>query len=42
VINGMRHLSWDLAFGLEIKNLYVTGGIALSLVLVILVTSIFL
>jgi len=42
VINGVRHLSWDLAFGLEIKNLYVTGGIALSLVLVILVTSIFL
>ena len=42
VINGLRHLSWDLALGLEIKNLYVTGGVALGLVLLILVTSIFL
>jgi len=40
LINGIRHLSWDLAFGLEIKNLYVTGGIVLSLVLAIVVISI--
>jgi len=40
IINGIRHLSWDLAFGLEIKSLYVTGGIVLCLVLVIVVISI--
>jgi len=40
IMNGIRHLSWDLAFGLEIKSLYVTGGIVLCLVLVIVVISI--
>jgi succinate dehydrogenase / fumarate reductase cytochrome b subunit len=40
IINGIRHLSWDLALGLEIKSLYVTGGIVLCLVLVIIVISI--
>jgi len=42
MLNGVRHLSWDLAFGLEIKNLYVTGGVVLFFVLVILVGSILL
>ena len=35
VMNGIRHLSWDLAFGLEIKNLYTTGLIVLVLAFVI-------
>jgi len=40
MVNGIRHLSWDLAFGLEIKNLYITGGIVLCFVLTTLVISI--
>jgi succinate dehydrogenase/fumarate reductase cytochrome b subunit len=34
--NGIRHLSWDLAFGLEIKNLYTTGMIVVGLVFAIM------
>jgi succinate dehydrogenase/fumarate reductase cytochrome b subunit len=40
MINGMRHLSWDLALGLEIKNLYTTGMIVVSLVFVIVIITI--
>ena len=40
VINGVRHLSWDLAYGLEIKNLYTTGMIVVTLVSVILIITI--
>ena len=40
MINGIRHLSWDLAFGLEIKNLYTTGMIVVGLVFVILIITI--
>ena len=40
MINGIRHLSWDLALGLEIKNLYTTGMIVVGLVFVILVITI--
>ena len=25
MINGLRHLSWDFGFGLQIKNVYTTG-----------------
>jgi succinate dehydrogenase cytochrome b556 subunit len=32
VTNGVRHLSWDLALGLDIKNLNTTGLIVLALV----------
>jgi succinate dehydrogenase / fumarate reductase cytochrome b subunit len=32
VTNGIRHLSWDLALGLDIKNLNTTGLIVLILV----------
>jgi succinate dehydrogenase / fumarate reductase cytochrome b subunit len=32
VSNGIRHLSWDLALGLDIKNLTTTGLIVLALV----------
>ena len=39
-LNGVRHLSWDLALGLEIKNLYTTGMIVVGLVFVILVITI--
>jgi len=40
VMNGIRHLSWDLAFGLEIKNLYTTGMIVLVLAFVIVTITI--
>lgn len=40
VLNGFRHLSWDLAFGLEVKNLYISGGIVLSLVFCVIFLSI--
>jgi len=40
MINGIRHLSWDLALGLEIKNLYTTGMIVVSLVFVIVIITI--
>jgi succinate dehydrogenase / fumarate reductase cytochrome b subunit len=40
MINGIRHLSWDLAFGLEIKNLYTTGMIVVGLVSAIMVITI--
>ena len=40
MINGIRHLSWDLALGLEIKNVYTTGMIVVGLVFVILVITI--
>lgn len=33
VSNGIRHLSWDLALGLDIKNLNTTGLIVLALVI---------
>lgn len=39
-INGVRHLSWDLALGLDIKNLKTTGIIVLFLVFIILSTII--
>lgn len=39
MMNGVRHLSWDLAFGLEIKNLYTTGIIVLALVFVIVIIT---
>jgi len=42
LLNGIRHLSWDLALGLEIKNLYTTGMIVLGLVLVVVVIVILL
>ena len=32
ISNGIRHLSWDLALGLDIKNLNTTGLIVLALV----------
>jgi len=32
VSNGIRHLSWDLGLGLDIKNLNTTGLIVLTLV----------
>lgn len=41
-LNGIRHLSWDLGLGLEIKSLYTTGIIVLGLVLFILVIVILL
>jgi len=40
MINGIRHLSWDLAFGLEIKNLYTTGMIVVGFVFVIFIITI--
>jgi succinate dehydrogenase / fumarate reductase cytochrome b subunit len=40
MINGIRHLSWDLAFGLEIKNLYTTGMIVVGLVFIIVIITI--
>ena len=40
MINGIRHLSWDLALGLEIKNVYTMGMIVVGLVFVILVITI--
>lgn len=40
MMNGIRHLSWDLAFGLEIKNLYTSGIIVLGLVFVIVLITI--
>jgi succinate dehydrogenase cytochrome b556 subunit len=42
LLNGIRHLSWDLALGLEIKNLYTTGMIVLGLVFVVVVIVILL
>jgi succinate dehydrogenase/fumarate reductase cytochrome b subunit len=32
VTNGVRHLSWDLALGLDIKNLNTTGLLVFVLV----------
>lgn len=40
VLNGVRHLSWDLTFGLEVKNLYITGSVVLALVFLIVFFSI--
>tara|TARA_B110000027_G_C15994885_1_gene244797 strand:- start:13 stop:399 length:387 start_codon:yes stop_codon:yes gene_type:complete len=40
MLNGIRHLSWDLALGLEIKNLYTTGMIVSGLVFLIVVITI--
>ena len=40
VMNGIRHLSWDLGFGLEIKSLYVTGVIVLGIVSCVVLISI--
>lgn len=42
MINGIRHLSWDLALGLEIKNLYTSGIMVLGLVFVIVLITIFI
>jgi succinate dehydrogenase cytochrome b556 subunit len=42
LLNGIRHLSWDLALGLEIKNLYTTGMIVSGLVFVVVVIVILL
>jgi len=42
VLNGIRHLSWDLALGLEIKNLYTTGMIVSGLVFFIVIVTILL
>jgi len=42
VLNGIRHLSWDLALGLEIKNLYTTGMIVSGLVFLIVIVTILL
>ena len=42
LLNGIRHLSWDLALGLEIKNLYTTGMIVLGLVFFVVVIVILL
>jgi succinate dehydrogenase / fumarate reductase cytochrome b subunit len=42
MMNGIRHLSWDLAFGLEIKNLYTSGVMVLGLVFVIVLITIFI
>ena len=27
--NGIRHLTWDLGYGFEIKNVYITGYITI-------------
>jgi succinate dehydrogenase / fumarate reductase cytochrome b subunit len=35
MINGLRHVSWDLGLGLEIKNVYITGTFVLSISLAI-------
>jgi succinate dehydrogenase cytochrome b556 subunit len=40
MLNGIRHLSWDLALGLEIKNLYTTGMIVSGLVFFIVLITI--
>ena len=42
LLNGIRHLSWDFALGLEIKNLYTTGMIVLGLVSFVIVIVILL
>lgn len=42
MMNGIRHLSWDLALGLEIKNLYTSGIIVLGLIFVIVLIMIFM
>lgn len=42
VLNGIRHLAWDLALGLEIKNLYTTGMIVSGLVFLIVIVTILL
>ena len=42
LLNGIRHLSWDFALGLEIKNLYTTGMIVLGLVFFVIVIVILL
>lgn len=31
ICNGIRHLIWDLGLGLDIKNVYITGSIVLSI-----------
>ena len=40
--NGVRHLSWDFALGLEIKNLYTTGMMVLVSVSLVVVVTILL
>lgn len=34
--NGLRHLCWDFGFGLDIKNVYITGLVVLAITSVIL------
>lgn len=31
MVNGLRHISWDFGLGLEIKNVYITGILVLSI-----------
>ena len=31
ILNGIRHLLWDVGWGLELKHVYVTGWIVISL-----------
>jgi succinate dehydrogenase / fumarate reductase cytochrome b subunit len=38
LLNGLRHLSWDFRFGLDIKKVYITGLVVLISSLVILFT----
>ena len=33
--NGIRHLTWDLGYGFEIKNVYITGYITIFCALLI-------
>ena len=34
-LNGIRHLFWDMGFGLKIVNVYITGFIIISLSLIL-------
>jgi succinate dehydrogenase / fumarate reductase cytochrome b subunit len=37
ICNGLRHLSWDFGFGLDIKNVYITGLVVLTIACAILI-----
>ena len=42
LLNGIRHISWDLGLGLDLNNLTTTGLLVLSLVSLFLLVSIIL
>jgi succinate dehydrogenase / fumarate reductase cytochrome b subunit len=40
IINGCRHMSWDLGLGLELKNIIVTSILVLSFSIFVILTAV--